>query len=70
MEKYKSFIPSQFLNTRTEQWQNLDEMYEGRNFLELVGFVKIIPVTNNIYLIVWDEYDCSTTNTLYKGILE
>ena len=67
---HTKFIPTQFLNTRTEQWQNLDEMYQGRNFLELIGFVKIIPVTNNIYLIVWDEYDGSTKNNLYKGILE
>ena len=67
---HSKFIPTQFLNTRTEEWQNLDEMYEGRNFLELVGFCKIIPIKDDIYLIVWDEYDCTTTNTLYKGILE
>ena len=67
---HSKFIPTQFLNTRTEEWQDIDKMYEGKNFLEMQGFVKIIPVANNIYLIVWDNEDCTTTKALYKGILE
>lgn len=70
MNKYKSFIPSQVLTTRTGEWKDIDKMYEGRNFLEMQDFVKIIPIVDNIYLIVWDGDDCTAINTLYKGILE
>ena len=68
--KYTKFIPTHFLNTQTEEWQDIASVYKNVNFLQMQDFVKIIPIVDNIYLIVLDNYDCSTTSTLYKGILE
>ncbi len=65
MTKYTKFIPTQFFNISSEQWELV--YWKDTNYIEKFGeeIKKVIQLENGWILCDWE-----TETTLYKGILE
>lgn len=75
MEKYKSFVPTQFFNTELEEWVEINESRE--NWIEdcfwyLERHKSIIEIEKSLIIVTFKSLNNNgrPNSALYKGKLE